>query len=175
MTKLSKTAKIFLFLLASSTVIWLGNSISRMFFTYNIFQSPDLVLKPFLSENTLKLIFVIHQPMVSISIFAYFAMIAFLILFIITSHLKLRENGWLFISLILVFITAPFEIFLIVKDFDLLMSLFYTDYDLTHVMKIILQRYSVMGSFIILEVLAYFAVIFLFILQPLTKKFSNET
>lgn len=175
MQKITKTSKIILVLLVLTTIIWLGNTISRMMFTYNIFQDSQLNLKYFLTDSVLKGTLVIHQPLVSISIFSYLVMLLLFVLFIITSKLKLRENGWLFISILLLLLTAPFEIFLIVKDFSLFFTLYYTDYDLNAVMEIIYKRYSVFGSFMIVEILAYFSIVSLFIFQPFIKNTKNET
>jgi len=175
MRKLSIISKIILFLLTATTIIWLGNTVSRMFFTYHIFASSNLDLKSFLTDPILKGVFSIHQPLVSISIFSYLLMIILFICFIVTSKLKLRENGWLFISILLVLITFPFELFLIIKDFSLFNILYYPNYDLNSVMPIILKRYSILGSFMVVEILTYFSIVCLFIFQPFTKKSINET
>ncbi|MHC1737221.1 MAG: hypothetical protein AB9882_04360 [Ignavibacteriaceae bacterium] len=175
MQRLSKTSKIILVLLILTTIVWLGNTISRMMFTYNIFENSQLTIKYFLTDTVLKGVLIIHQPLVSISIFSYFLMLLLFVLFIIFSKLKLRENGWLFISILLILLTAPFEIFLIFKDFSLFFTLYYTDYDINGVMEIIFKRYSVFGSFMIVEILVYFSIVSLFIFQPFIKSAKNET
>lgn len=175
MPKTSKISKVILVLLILTTIVWLGNTVSRMMFTYNIFENSQLAIKSFLTDTVLKGVLIVHQPMVSISIFSYFLMLLLFALFLITSKLRLRDNGWLFISILLILFTAPFEIYLIIKDFSLFYTLYFTDYDLNSLMEVIYKRYSIFGSFMIVEILAYFSIVSLFIFRPFIRRPKNET
>lgn len=175
MQKLDTKSKITLYLLILASFIWLGNTFSRMLFSYHIFADPELNLKSFLNPEVLNGVFLIHQPLIAVSLIFYVVMIILFLSFIIISKQNLKENGWLFISLILVIITFPFEVYLLTYDFKFFYMLYFPKIDVSEAMKIVLMRYSTLGSFMIVELLSYSAIICLFLFQPLTKKIVNET
>ena len=167
MNKLSKISKISLFLFVVSGAIWLGSYITRLSLFYQIFQPAEFVLKDFINDQNLSGIFQTLIAAVTINIIFYIVMIVTFILFILTSKLNLKQNGWLFISTVLIFISLPFELYLMFIDYKLVIMVFNGNFNSQEVLKLVIKRFTVLSSFPIVEILSYFAVIYLFLFQPL--------
>jgi len=167
MNKLSKISKIFLFLFVVSGAIWLGSYITRLSLFYQIFQPEEFALKEFVSDQNIAGIFQTLIAAVSINLIFYLVMIIAFVLFLITSKLSLKLNGWLFISTVLIFISLPFELYLMLIDYKLVMMVFNGNFDSKEILNLVVKRFTVLSSFPIVEILSYFAVIYLFLFQPL--------
>ncbi len=172
MNKLNKISNIFLFLFAVSGAIWLGSYITRLSLFYQIFQSTEFALKEFVTDQNLAGIFQALIAAVPINLIFYLVMIIAFILFIITSKLNLKLNGWLFISTVLILISLPFELYLMLIDYKLVMMVFNGNFESEEVLSLVIKRFTVLSSFAIVEILSYFAVLYLFLFQPL--KGSNR-
>lgn len=170
MEKLSKISKIFLFIFSLSGAIWLGSYITRLSVFYRLFESDELVLKEFIDNNNLNGILKVIIAAIPINMIFFSLMIVAFYIFIITSKLNLKTNGWLFISLILITITFPFELYLMTIDYKILNLVLYSDFDASEVIKLIISRFTVLSSFPLMELLSYFSIIYLFIFQPLLSK-----
>ena len=167
MNKLSKISKISLFLFVVSGAVWLGSYMTRLSLFYQIFQPAEFVLKDFFNDQNLTGIFQTLIAAVTINIIFYIVMIVTFILFILTSKLNLKQNGWLFISTVLIFISLPFELYLMFIDYKLVIMVFNGNFNSQEVLKLVIKRFTVLSSFPIVEILSYFAVIYLFLFQPL--------
>jgi len=167
MNKLSKKSRIFLFLFVSSGTIWLGSYITRLSIFYQIFQSTEFSLKEFVTDANIAGIFQTLIAAIPINLIFYFVMIIAFILFLITSKLNLKQNGWLFISAVLIFISLPFELYLMHIDYKIVFLVFNGNFSSKEVLEFVIQRFTVLSSFPLVEILSYFAVIYLFLFQPL--------
>jgi uncharacterized membrane protein len=168
MNKLNKISKIFLFIFAASGAIWLGSYISRLSLFYQLFQGAEFLLKEFVTDKNLSGIFQTLIAVVSINMLFYLIMLIMFLMFLITAKLSLKQNGWLFISMILIFLTAPFEIYLMTIDYEIVTKVFSGNFDQEAILELVIKRFKVLSSFAIVEILCYLAMIYLFIYQPLT-------
>lgn len=175
MNKLSKISKIFLFLSASSCTIWMGSYITRLSLFYQIFKANEFTLKEHFTEQNLYEIFKVLSPAVSVNVIFFTIMILSFIIFLTTSKLNLKQNGWLFISTVLIIITAPFEIYLMSIDMHILTQVVKDNFISNQILELVIKRFTILSSFPIVEILSYFAVIYLFIFQPLTKSDKKIT
>lgn len=168
MDKLNKISKSFLFLFVVSGTIWLGSYITRLSLFYNIFRSDELVLKEFVTDQNIAGIFATLIAAISINMIFYLIMISTFVLFLVTAKLKLKLNGWLFISLILIIVCLPFELYLMSIDYKLVMMVWKGSFVAQEALQLVIKRFTILSSFPIVEILSYFAVIYLLIFQPLT-------
>ena len=167
MDKLNKISKTFLFLFAVTGIIWLGSYITRLSLFYQLFQSGELVLKNFVTDQNLDGILIILITAVSINMIFYVSMIITFIIFLILSKISLKLNGWLFISTLLIFLTFPFELYLMHIDYEIVMTVWKNSFDSKEVLKLVVERFTILSSFPIVEILSYIAIIYLFLFQPL--------
>ena len=168
MNSLTKTAKFFLYVFVASGTLWLGSYITRLSAFYQLFQATEFTLKEFVNDQNISGIFQTLIATVSINLIFYLLMILSFILFIITSKLNLKQNGWLFISAVLIFLSAPFEFYLILIDYKIIMLVLSEIFDPKEVLNLVIKRFTVLSSFPIVEILSYLAIIYLFLFQPLS-------
>ena len=166
---MQKVSKIFQYLSVVFGAIWLGANFSRIVITFYLFQGNHFQLKPFITENFLQVIFFILNPLLLITTITYILFFLSLIVFVVSSRMKLKQNGWLFIILILVITLAPFEFYLINIDYKIFTSVFYSAFDPKVILEATIKRYKIFGSFPLIHLFSFLAVIYLFIFQPLKK------
>ena len=168
MNSLTKTAKFFLYVFVASGAIWLGSYITRLSAFYQLFQATEFTLKEFVNNQNIAGIFQTLIATVSINLIFYLLMIVAFILFVITSKLNLKHNGWLFISLVLILLTAPFEFYLMLIDYKIIMIVLNEGFNPQDVLNLVIKRFTILSSFPIVEILSYFTIIYLFLFQPLS-------
>jgi hypothetical protein len=170
-------SKIFLYLCALSGLLWTGAYFSRLIYTYQLFEKTDYILKPFLNNQNLPGIFTVLNAGVILTCVLYIIFIISFILFLVTSRLSLKENGWLFVITLVIVITAPFEIYLMTIDHKLIDLVYSASFNVNDAVALTVQRLKMFGSFPLIELVCYFAISYLFIFQPLKmnkKKTENE-
>ncbi len=175
MKKLNLPAKIFLYLAFLSGVLWTGAYMLRLFLSYRMFKETGFVLKQYLTDQNLTGVLTTLYPAFVTTFILYIIFIVFFVLFLIFSKMSLKQNGWLFIISILVLITLPFEVYLMTIDYKIIMAL-PGNFDPKYIISLIVERFKVFNSFPIIEIISYFAMIYLAVFQPLTskKKSINE-
>jgi len=91
-------------------------------------------------------------------------------IFYLTSKINLRYNGWLFIILIAIIITIPFEIYLMLIDYKIIMMLNNGSFDSNTVISLLRDRIKDLSSYSIVAILTYLSFYYFIVFQPLTKK-----
>jgi len=170
MKKYNIFTKIVLYTAFLSGVIWTGSYLLRMFLFYQLFEERDFQLKGYLNGVDLTPIFNTLLPAVSTTFVVFILFLVSFILFLFLGKINLRENGWLFIILMIIIITAPFEIYLMTIDADMISGIFYNTVSSSEILNLVIKRFKVFSSFPIIELLSYFAIFYLVLFRPLTKK-----
>ena len=173
MKSLNKTSKIFAFLAIISCSIWIGAYLSRLFLSYQLFEAQDLSLKPYITSANLPGILITMLPSITTTFVSYTCFIIFFGLFIIIAKIKLRFNGWLFIIIIIILITLPFEIYLMTIDYNIIIQLNYGTYNTSEIVDLFVKRIKILGSFSLIEILCYLSFYYFLLFRPLIKN-SNE-
>jgi hypothetical protein len=170
MKNLNNLSRILLFLAALYGIIWLGSYITRLFISYYLFESEGYILKDYINDQNMKGIFITLTPAFLVTLISYAAFIIFFYLMIITSHLNLKENGWLFIIFILVSVTLPFEVYLMSIDYEITASLLNEQFKTDYLLYLITERFKTLSGFPVIEIFCYFTIIFLALFRPLQLK-----
>ncbi len=168
MDKLNKVSKIFLYFFAVFGAIWFGSYLTRLSLFYSLFEASEFILKEFVNDQNISGIFQTLIAAVTINFIFYLLMIICFITFLITLKLSLKENGWLFISMILIFLTAPFELYLMLIDYKIVIQVFSGNFNSPEILSLVIKRFTILSSFPIVEIFSYLAVIYLFLFQPLS-------
>lgn len=167
---ISKISKATLYLSILSFNIWTGSALAKVLLTYNFFIPPHFALKSFVNQQTVTAVTNTLAPVYALSTAAMLGVLVFFILFVFLSKLSLRNNGWLFISLILVVLLSFAEFFLYFKfDKAFIESVFWGVPDGNTHINLLIQRFEKFSSFPVIEMLSACALIFLFLFQPLRK------
>jgi len=173
MNTLNKTSKIFAYLAVATCSLWIGAYLSRLFLSYQLFEAQDLSLKPYITPNNMAGILTTMLPSITTTFILYIFFIFSFIIFILVSHIKLRDNGWLFIIAVIVLITFPFEVYLMTIDYTIIFQLNYGTYNASDLIGLFVKRIKVLGSFPLIEIFSYLSFYYFLLFRPLTKN-KNE-
>jgi len=174
MKKRNKFSSIFGFLALASGSIWFGAYIARLLTTYHMFEPTKPVLKDFITSNNLSAIIQTTFPLVNLTFFSYLMLVISFTLFLIFTQLKFKENGWLFIISMIIFLTLPFEAVLLTIDYKLIVLFINEQFASEEVLKLIIERITLLSSFPIILLLSYFSIPFFLVVKPFTIKSKNE-
>jgi hypothetical protein len=170
MNEQSLVNKIFAFLAILSGSIWLGSYAERMIISYQLFDI-EMNLMPFVNQQNLSGILVTITPAVYITFILYIFFIFAFTIFLFSSKLGLRENGWLFIIAVIIYFTLPFEAYLLTIDYKIISALYFSDViDAGYVISLFKDRFNNLSSFPIIIFLSYCSLIYFLICKPFTKK-----
>ncbi len=167
--KLKTVPKIFLFLSAVCLILWLGSYVARHISIYQFFETNTLNLDKELSESDLTILIKANASIINLNLFSYLFLVLFSFLFAITSKINLRNNGWYFISIILFAGTIPFEVYFSTIDLDIVLKVFYSEFTNEDVIYLIMKRIESSSSFVIVQLLAFFAIVYMFLFKPFIK------
>ncbi len=167
--KQSSLSKIILSLAIISFTVWLGSYVARQLVVYQLFEPINLDLKNLYNAQNLTGVLETIFPILMLNLISYPAFLILYFVFIINSKIKIKNEGWLFIILMLVIITAPFELYLSFFDFKIVKLLYESTFDSNSVVDLLRKRITALSSFPMIEVFSYCAAIFLAIFKPLRK------
>ncbi|MFO7524256.1 MAG: hypothetical protein R6W68_02270 [Ignavibacteriaceae bacterium] len=170
MKKLSFFSNVTASLSLISGSVWVGSYLVKIFITYQLFTPEDLALKTIFMGDNLNNMLSLLLPVFIIPFVTFNAVIIFMILFLLSSRISLKQNGWLFISVMIVFITMPFEIYLMTTDYKIITLLMQESVNAENVLILIRERITSLSSFPVIEILGYIGISFLIIFRPLTLK-----
>jgi hypothetical protein len=160
---------------ACGLAIWLGANITRLFLGYNLFWGTEFELNSrFAKPDNLAYVLPVLSPaFLTAAIAQVFYLVCFFC-FIISSKLSLRMNGWLMISLILVLVSMPLDIYLWIKiDRPFIEMSYWGQVDGKYMLDLLIQRFKVLSSYPVISVFTNLSLVYFFIFQPLRKKNEN--
>lgn len=158
----------------TSGSIWLGAYIVRMFISYRLFDIDMSLISNLNAQNLEGFLFAI-TPAVNSTFITYIIFIISFTLFLLTSKISLKENGWLFIITLIVYITLPFEVYLMTIDYKMVMQLnFNSVIDSNYIIGLIKERFENLSSLPVIIILSYCSIYFFLIFKPLVHKVKNE-
>ena len=169
MQNLSKVSKIYLGITLIFFGLWLGSYIVRQAVIYGLFEKENLVLKSIYQGNNLYAVLSSILPIFIFNIVSYLILLIAFVLFLISCKLNLKREGWLFVSTLIVFICAPFEIYLLLKDYKIVELIMNGNYEVQNVITLIKTRLSQFDGFSQIEIFSFIGIVFLSIFQPLRK------
>jgi len=172
MKKISKISASFLTVASIACIFWMGSYFLRMTLSYQIFDETITSYKSYINGQNIRGILITLNPAVISTFVLFIVFIVFYFLFLFSSGLNLRKNGWLFIITILIMVTAPFEIYLMTIDYRIFSKVNVTAFNPVEVIPLVMQRLKEISSFPLIELLSYCAVIFLAVFKPLTREDS---
>ncbi len=170
MKKISKTSASFLTAASLACILWMGSYLTRLMLSYQLFDDTVAAHKSYLNEQNMSAVLVTLNPAIMTTFVLFIVFLIFYFLFLFTSKLNLRKNGWLFIITVLVLITAPFEIYLMTIDYRIFTSVNSGTFNSGDVLNLVMKRLTVLNSFSFIELLCYAAILFLAIFKPMTRE-----
>lgn len=174
MKKQSFISKLFISIALTAGSVWLGAYTLRLFLIYNLFEPKDLALKSSFHSDAIHFVLASLLPAFVTPFTAYAIMIISLILGLLALKISFKENGWLFISLMIVLITLPFEVYLMLIDYKVIHNLLSGTFNNENVLILLRERITSLSGFPIIQLLGYLTIIFLLVFKPLSSKVNLQ-
>ncbi|MFH0733650.1 MAG: hypothetical protein V1773_03640 [bacterium] len=169
MQNLSKVSKFLLFLCSLAFILWGGTYFSKFFLLYQFYE-PEMTLKTAYTNINFMPIFNTIMPIIGLNILFYPLFLLSLVLFSASSKLKIKNEGWFFIILSFSLITAPFEIYSLTYDYNIINHIYNGSNDAANILALIKEKIVSLGSFPFVQFLFIIAIVFLAVYKPLRKK-----
>lgn len=170
MKKISKISASFLTLASLACILWMGSYFTRLIISYQLFNETITSRKDYLNPQNLDAVLQTINPAVITPFVLFIIFLAAYFIFLFTSKLNLRKNGWLFIITVLILITAPFEIYLMTIDYRIFSYVNSGIFNAQDVLNLIMKRLTILSSFPLIELLCYCAIVFLAVFKPMTRE-----
>lgn len=161
--------KLFASISLTAAAVWIGSYLVKIFLIYNLFQPEDLALKERYLHGDLNNVLFTLLPAFTTAFTAYVIFIFAFIVFLSLSKHSLKQNGWLFISVLIVIITFPFEMYLMLTDYKIINLLLLESFNTDAILQLIRDRITTLSSFPVIALLSYISILFLIIFKPLTN------
>ena len=174
MKKRKLLSSIFGSLALVSGSIWLGAYVARLITIYQMFEPIETTLKNYITGNNLPAVIQTIFPLVNLTFFSYLVMIITFTIFITSTDLKFKENGWLLIISLIIYLTLPFEFLLLTIDYKLIVIFMSEQFASGEILKLIVDRITILSSFPIILVLCYFTIPFFIVFKPFRMYSKNE-
>jgi len=165
----SKSNKIALTLLLVASVFWLGGInvralIGNELLNYDQFDFRTSI--PPDRENTLFQMICNASILITIS---YFFVFVSSVWFMMTTKLKIKENGWLLMCSIMFFLFVPVEIYTNYLDIKFTMVFFSNPPNHDELLKIFGERIGALSGVPVIALFCYYTIIPIAIFKPLRK------
>lgn len=169
MNKKELIQKVLLFCTIICGFLWLGGTIFRGVIAYRLFESFSLIVRSNLTtESIIQTLLIIGGVTVYI-ISSYVLFLIFFYLFILTSKINLKNNGWLFMIVMIVTLFIPVEVFTFIIDVKFVLLVYTPNFDPNLGLSLLIQRIAALNGLPAIAIFSYFTAIFLAILQPLKR------
>ncbi len=169
-----KISDLFSYIALASGSLWFGAYISRLMTTFQLFEATDLSLKSYVTNSNLPAIVQTTYPLVNLTFIAYLLFIISFTLFLFLTKIKFKENGWLLVISLIIYLTLPFEIVLLLLDYKLIVLFLSEQFTSNLVLELTIERITLLGSFPIIMMLSYFLIPYFLVFKPFTLKPKNE-
>jgi hypothetical protein len=170
----TKTAKLLLTLIALGFFIWFGGSVIRTIIAYDLFEpGTALVLRDYYTEELRINVVRLFAMTALYTDIAYCVALVSSVLLCIYWKGGFKNRGWLFMSFVLIFLTAPVELYQIYLDIKLNLGLYIGEDIINYSNKIVkdyfLFRITKMTIPSTISFLAFITAIIFTIWRPLDR------
>lgn len=152
--------------------IWIGSQLTKLFTIYYFFEVDQygrFLLKNNINLDSINLIAFQLTPIFVTPMITYSLFILFFLILIIFLRKKIKSLGWLFISLLIVIICLPLEIYLTFIDYDIFQYSFHRTGVSDLFLKLFEKRVTILGNFPIISLFLHLTLFLLIIFKPLHK------
>ncbi len=165
--RFSAKAALLVFIIAM--VIWLGGINIRAMIGFDLLQTGTLDFKPNIHPFVEHAVFgmIIQSSMVVDTAYVIAWLAGFVFLF--STYLKLRQNGWLVMAAILFYLFTPVEVYTMILDIKMIYLDYLGSQDLVEYRKLFIHRLGALAGVPMIALLCYYTMIGVLIFQPLRR------
>jgi len=155
-------------------VCWLGGINIRALVGFDLLQTGTLDFKPNIHPYVERVVYSLIAQCSMVVNVAYVIVWLSGILFLKTTHLRLKEHGWLMMCVLLFYVFTPVEVYTMVLD----AKMWYLDHlgsnDLVEFRKLFIHRLAALAGVPMIALLSYYTVIVLAVFRPMRKRSSSD-
>lgn len=163
-------SKIPLFVLAVGAIFWLGGINIRAIMGNELLEPGTLNLRQGLPLDAERTLFDLLARSSILTIISYVVVFMSSIIYLVTTSLKFKENGWLLMVAILFYIFTPVEIYTTYLDSKSVLLWFFSSPSLEELRELFVKRIGALSGLPVIALLCYYTIIGLIVWRPLTKK-----
>jgi hypothetical protein len=165
-----RAERISLFVLLVAATVWLGGINVRAIIGANLLEMGTLDFKPNIHPYVERVVFsLVAQGSLLVNTAYIITWIAGLI-YLRTTGLRFRENGWLVMSAIFFYMFTPVEIYTMVLDLKMWLLDHAGSNDLVEFRKLFIHRLAALSGVPFIALLCYYTGILVIVFQPLRRR-----
>ena len=165
----NQIARVSLFALIVCSIIWLGAVNVRAVIGNELLNFGTLQFKANLDAELEREVFRLISLSSVIVIGGYLGAFVSAILFVKTTPLSFKQNGWLMMSAILFFIFSPVEFYTLFLDWRMVALDFFSSPSLTDFRILFIHRLGALAGVPMIALLSYYTIIGLVVWQPMKR------
>jgi hypothetical protein len=169
-----QSTKVSVLFLIVGAIVWLGAVNVRAIIGYELLQPHSLAFLPNMDKEFEREIFHLISYSSLLIIGAYAVTFLSAVVFLVTTRLKLKVNGWLLMSAILFFMFSPVEFYTLYLDGRMAFLELFTNPDFMELRRLLIHRVAALAGVPLIALLCYYTIIGLAVWKPLTKEVTNE-
>ncbi len=170
----SRTAKISLFLMIVGGAVWVGGVNIRAIIGVDLLDFGTIEFKPNIHPLVEREVFRLIALSSIVVMIAYTVTLTSSIVFLRTTSLAFKENGWLMMSAILFYLFVPVEVYTMILDGKMVyLDFVLSSNDLVEFRKLLIHRLAALSGVPIIALFCYYTIIALAVFQPLKKPSSS--
>lgn len=169
-TNQTKSNKIALMLLVFGAIFWLGAINVRALIGNELLNYDQFNFKTSIPPDRENTLFQLMANSSVVIISAYFVVLITSVWFLKSTHLKIKQNGWLLMSAILFYLFVPVETY--TYYLDIKFALLYHSNPPNHdeLLRIFGKRLGALSGIPVIAIFCYYTIVGLAIFRPLSKK-----
>lgn len=165
----SRSNKIALTLLIIAAIFWLGGINIRTLIGNELLDYDQFEFKTSIPPDRENTLFQMISNASLVIVVSYVIVLIAAIWFMITTRLKIKENGWLLMSAIMFFIFVPVEVYTYILDIKFMLLYHAGPPNHDEILKLFGERIGALSGVPIIAVLCYYTIIPIVIFKPLRK------
>lgn len=164
-----RTDTVALFVICVAALCWLGGINIRAMIGFDLLQMGTIEFKPNIHPYVERTVYTLLAQSSLVINSAYVILWSAVVVYLRTTPLRLRENGWLMMAAILFFLFTPVEIYTMVLDVRMWLLDHFGSNDLVEFRKLLIHRLAALSGVPMIALLSYYTIIWLAIFKPLRR------
>ena len=170
----STSNKIALTLLIAAAIFWLGGINIRALIGNELLNYDQFNFKTSIPPDREFTLFQMIAYSSLVIVISYTIVLFSAIWFISTTHLKMKENGWLLMSAILFFMFVPAEVYTYYIDVRFMILFYSNPPNHDELLRLFGLRLGGLSGIPVIALFCYYTIIALAVFKPLRKKVENK-
>ncbi len=173
-TSQSKSNKIALTLLMIAAILWLGGINIRALIGNELLNYDQFDFRTSIPPDRENTLFQMISNSSIVVVSSYLVVLICAVWFIATTKIKLKENGWLLMSAILLFLFVPAEIYAGYLDIKFVLLFYSNPPNHDGLLKIFGERLGALSGIPVIALFCYYSIIPIAVFKPLRKSVTRD-